>query len=46
TKGMSDKFQSSSIGYRLFCSNCSTPLALLPVDQATIEITISNLDQS
>ncbi|CAF1309010.1 unnamed protein product [Rotaria sordida] len=41
---MSDKFQSSSIGYHLFCSNCGIPLALLPVDQTTIEITISNLD--
>ena len=40
-----DRFQSSSIGYRLFCSNCGTPLAFLPIDEQTIEITIGTLDQ-
>ena len=44
TRGVPTKFRSSSIGYRLFCSNCGTPLAFLSVDEQTIEITIGSLD--
>ena len=44
TKATPDRFQSSSIGYRLFCSSCGTPLAFLPVDLKTVEITVGSLD--
>jgi hypothetical protein len=45
TEATPDRFQSSSIGHRLFCSSCGTPLAFLSVDEATVEITVGSLDQ-
>ena len=45
TRGVPTKFRSSSIGYRLFYSNCGTPLAFLPFDEKTIEITVGSLDR-
>lgn len=44
TRGAPARFRSSTIGYRLFCSNCGTPLAFLPFDEKTIEITVGTLD--
>ena len=44
TKGTPAKFRSSSASFRLFCSNCGTPLAFQLVTGKITELTVGSFD--
>ena len=44
TKVSPQRFQSSSASYRLFCSNCGTPLAWMSIEETQIEMTVGTFD--